>query len=185
MTSLKTAELLLRPWSTDDAEDYLALAGDPEVADLAGCRRPESPDEARHIITETLIPRGCLAIVPDGESRAVGNIALLTSAYTDAFQSMSCREAAFSLARRRWGHGIMTEALCALLDRGFGEMNLDYIVCGVFKDNARCFGLLRRLGFIPCFDAASGYLRSDGVEPAETICVLTAQRYGKLSERDG
>lgn len=180
---IETENLVLRPWRAGDAEDYLALAGDAEVSDLAGCERPKSAAEAREFIESTLIPKGCYAITQRDGGRAIGNIALLETIYSRAFDCLRAREAAFSLARSKWGRHIMSEALFALLERGFCELGLDYVCCGYFLDNERCARLARSLGFIPCFEIDSGFVRSDGERPRERICLLTEGRFRSFIER--
>lgn len=179
MKTLNTERLTLRAWREDDAEDYLALAGDLEVSDFSGCERPDNTEAARAFINGFLIPKECLAITLRGDGRAIGNIALLNTVYSRAFSNLNAREAAFSLLPSKWSRGIMSEALGALLELGFSALGLDYVCCGCFVGNMRCERLLSSFGFVPCFDMQSVFVRSDGSRPVERLYLLTESRFHK------
>jgi ribosomal-protein-alanine N-acetyltransferase len=53
----------------------------------------------------------------------------------------------YELARPFWRHGIMAEALEAILDLGFTEMGLNRIEAVVMPDNIASIKLLEKLGF--------------------------------------
>ncbi len=63
-------------------------------------------------------------------------------------------EIGFMLSRDRWGQGLMSEALGALLDYAFGELELERIEADVDPRNEASLRLLERLGFV-----REGYLR--------------------------
>lgn len=60
----------------------------------------------------------------------------------------------YALARDHWGRGLMLEALCALFDFGFGELNLHRLEADVDPRNEASLRLLERLGF-----TREGFLR--------------------------
>ena len=53
----------------------------------------------------------------------------------------------YELARNYWRQGIMTEALCAILNYGFGEMELNRIESVVMPENTASIIMLEKLGF--------------------------------------
>jgi ribosomal-protein-alanine N-acetyltransferase len=53
----------------------------------------------------------------------------------------------YELARNNWRHGIMTEALSAIIDYGFGEMELNRIEAVVMPENTASIKMLGKLGF--------------------------------------
>ena len=53
----------------------------------------------------------------------------------------------YELARSSWRQGIMTEALEAIIDLGFGVMNLNRIDAVVIPENEASIKLLEKLGF--------------------------------------
>ena len=56
-------------------------------------------------------------------------------------------ELGFALGREHWGNGYMREALAALLDFAFGELQLHRLEADVDPRNAASIHLLERLGF--------------------------------------
>ena len=54
----------------------------------------------------------------------------------------------YELARSSWRQGIMTEALEAIIDLGFGVMNLNRIDAVVIPENEASIKLLEKLGFL-------------------------------------
>ncbi len=56
-------------------------------------------------------------------------------------------EIGYDLARAYWGHGIMREALQAVITYSFTQLDLNRIQAYVLAENARSIGLLRRLHF--------------------------------------
>jgi ribosomal-protein-alanine N-acetyltransferase len=56
-------------------------------------------------------------------------------------------EIGYMLRTRSWGHGYMHEALCALLDYGFTELELNRVEADTDPRNERSTRLLERLGF--------------------------------------
>ena len=179
METLKTPRLILRGWREDDAEDYLALAGDLEVSDYSGCERPANTAAARDFIKQYLIPKECLAITLRDDGCAIGNLALLDTVYSRAFTCLKAREAAFSLLPSKWGRGIMSEALDAILKHSFSAIELDFVCCGCFIDNARCERLLSSFGFLQCFETQSPFVRSDTSRPVERLYILTESAFRK------
>ena len=61
-------------------------------------------------------------------------------------------EIGWRLARRRWGHGYVTEAAQRLLALGFTEKGLDEIVSFAVAGNARSIAVMRRIGMVAAPD---------------------------------
>lgn len=53
----------------------------------------------------------------------------------------------YDLAMRLWGRGLMSEAMTAVLDHGFGPMGLNRVEAWTNEANTESIRLLRRLGF--------------------------------------
>jgi ribosomal-protein-alanine N-acetyltransferase len=53
----------------------------------------------------------------------------------------------YELARSHWRQGIMTEALSAIIDYGFGEMELNRLEAVVMPENTASIKMLEKLGF--------------------------------------
>lgn len=53
----------------------------------------------------------------------------------------------YDLSMRLWGQGLMTEAMTAVLDHGFGAMGLNRVEAWTNAANTESIRMLRRLGF--------------------------------------
>ncbi|MEA3212019.1 MAG: [ribosomal protein S5]-alanine N-acetyltransferase [Chthoniobacter sp.] len=78
----------------------------------------------------------------------------------------------YVLGRAHWGQGYMREALTALIDCAFLEMNLRRLEARVEAPNTASAGLLQRLGF-----TREGVLRERWITDGETV---DAEVYGLL-----
>ena len=82
-------------------------------------------------------------------------------------------EIGYSMRADAWGQGLMHEALCALLDHGFGEMQLNRVEADIDPRNAASARSLDRLGF-----AREGLLRERWIVAGE---VSDTALYGLLA----
>jgi [ribosomal protein S5]-alanine N-acetyltransferase len=107
------------------------------------------------------------AILSKDSGAAIGSCLLFR------FEEGSARaELGYVLGRAHWGHGLMQEALTALLDRAFGVMNLRRVEAEVDARNLASGRLLVRLGF-----TREGLLRQRWVAKGEAKDV---EAYGLL-----
>ena len=56
-------------------------------------------------------------------------------------------ELGYWIGRPYWGHGYATEAACALIKRGFDELELSCIRAAYYDGNDRSSRVLEKLGF--------------------------------------
>lgn len=124
---LTTPRLTLRPMSMRDAADIYAYSRDPEVARhvLWDAHRSlaESKAYLRFILKQYRdgMPSS-YGIVLNATGRLVGTIGFMW--YN---QENNAAEVGYSLSRSLWNNGIMTEALSAVIDMGFRDLNLHRI----------------------------------------------------------
>lgn len=124
---LTTPRLTLRPMTMRDAADIYAYSRDPEVARhvLWDAHQSLSDSKAylRYIIRQYREGApSSYGIVLNATGRLVGTIGFMW--YN---QENKTAEVGYSLARSLWNNGLMTEALAAVLDMGFNELNLHRI----------------------------------------------------------
>ena len=145
--SLATDRLLLRPLRLADAEAVFAFKSDPEVTRHYGQEPHRTLDETRAWIQRREVDfahRTTLfwAFVPKGEDLAVGAGCLWNFDPTH-----HTAEVGYELHRSRWGQGIMTEALSAILECAFADLGLHRVEANPLAGNAASVRLLVRLGF--------------------------------------
>ena len=159
---LQTPRLLLRPLEAPDAPALFAIFSDPRVMRYWNTR-PWTAIEQAHVV----IARDRVAM-PAGEHLRLGiergeDKALIGTCQLYGFNAQ-CRRAelGYSLAYSAWGQGYMNEALTALLDYSFTELNLHRVEADVDPRNEASARCLERLGFV-----REGYLRERWIVAGE------------------
>lgn len=169
---LETDRLIVRAWTSDDAEDAFVIYGDPDVAEFLTGVVEESVDTQRALLkkivaSNTLIGRGLgsfatqdratgrvigcamLKPIPRTEDRpawAAFRDALGTGGDPPSVPPFHEIEVGWHLAKSAWGKGLATEAARRMLDYGFGELGLDEVCAVVYKDNRRSLKVAEGLG---------------------------------------
>jgi RimJ/RimL family protein N-acetyltransferase len=174
---LVTPRLVLRPFVESDAEALFAIFSDPAVMRYMNSGAWASIEPAHEMIARDL------RALPAGEFVRLG----LTRKDTGALIGMcnlfqfnwQCRrcEIGYCLGRAHWGHGYMHEALTALIDYGFRELDLNRIEADVDPRNVGSVKSLERLGFV-----REGLLRERWIVEGE---VSDSGMYGLLREEWG
>ncbi len=155
---LATPRLLLRQFRDSDLEAFLAYRNDPEVARYQGWNVPYACESALEFIAEMKAKQPApgewlqLALELRSSPLSLGERVEGEGLIGDvAFHLMKSdpRQAylGYSLARAHWGQGYASEAVHALLDYLFGELNLHRVVAECDVENTASQKLLERLGF--------------------------------------
>lgn len=144
---LRTDRLLLRPVRGTDAPALFAMFSDPAVMRYWSSTPWTSIEKAHEFIARDsrALPAGeylCLGIESHADGQLVGTCTLFHFVE-------QCRraEVGYALAHAAWGCGYMQEAMRALLDYGFSELNLNRVEADVDPRNEGSARLLERLGF--------------------------------------
>jgi len=146
--TLATPRLLLRPLVAADAPTLFTAFSDPETTRYWSTAPWPSVADA-----QTLIAKDRLAL-PAGEYLRLGLELRATGALIgmcNLFQWVRpCRRAelGYGMQRAHWGHGLMHEALTALLRFGFEQLDLNRVEADVDPRNVGSVRSLERLGFI-------------------------------------
>lgn len=145
---LCTERLTIRPFLAEDLDDFHAYAKVDGVGQPGGWLPHRDLDESRQILDRFLERRRALALVEGG--RVIGSIALkeIPDGFTE-FADLSGCELGFTLAKDRWGQGLMTEAVQAVIRRLFDEEKIDVLLCGRFDSNRRSARVQEKCGFVP------------------------------------
>ena len=144
---LRTARLELRPYGPDDVDALFALKSDPVVMRYGSHAPWSERQQALERIERDRSEMAAgnyvsLAIFGPGEPASIGQCALFEL-------DEQCRraEVGYSLAPSAWGRGYANEAVSALLDWGFAELNLNRVEADVDPRNTPSVRALERLGF--------------------------------------
>jgi RimJ/RimL family protein N-acetyltransferase len=144
---LTTQRMRLRPLRDTDAPALFAIFSDPAVMRYWSTPPWASIDQAHRMIA------GDLQAMASGEHLRLGlerlhDGMLLGMCTLFAFSASSRRaEVGYALAASEWGHAYMDEALRALLDHGFTQLQLNRIEADIDPRNEASARSLQRLGF--------------------------------------
>lgn len=169
---LRTERLLLRPLCGSDAQALFAIFSDPKVTRYTSGGAWQSPDQA-----DKLIARYSKSLAGN-EALGLGIVNLHTNAVigTCSFFHLDqqCRRAeiGYILSSADWGKGYMHEALTALINFGFDELNLHRIEADIDPRNAGSVSSVERLGFVK-----EGHLRERWIVDGE---ISDSSIYGLL-----
>jgi len=145
--TLESERLVLREIVPADAEDIYRIFSDQETMEYWSCRPFTSLDQASALIDQMAqqVQDGSgihWAITMRGEGRLIGKCG-----FNEWRKAHRRGDISYIVAREQWGKGVVSEALCAVLDYGFDQMNLHSIEAGVTPGNDASTKMLERLGF--------------------------------------
>ncbi|HEV7682023.1 MAG TPA: GNAT family protein [Pyrinomonadaceae bacterium] len=154
LPTITTDRLSLRWIRMEDVDDFYAVYSNPQVmrywstpplADKEAARKLIE-DIQRDVEHQRIIKWG-IALRPD--DKFIGSVTLFNLDYTHRRA-----EIGYAQGRAYWGYGYMKEALTAVINYGFTELNLHRIEADVDPRNDASIRSLERLGF-----QREGYLR--------------------------
>jgi ribosomal-protein-alanine N-acetyltransferase len=161
-SEIQTERLLLRPFRLDDVDDVLAYARDPEWSRyLRLLPSPYEREDAERFVAGRLLldptTHPAWAIALDG--RVIGGVNLRF-----AFEHRSV-EIGYSVARARWGRGVGTEAVRAVVDAAFAtHHDLNRLWARADIRNVGSQRVMEKVGM-----TREGVLRENRVERGEAI----------------
>ena len=145
--TLKTDRLTLRPWMESDLADFYAYARVDGVGQMAGWVPHNSIEESRNILNSFI--RGKKTFALEYAGKVIGSLGI--EEYNEAnypeFAASRGREIGYVLSRDYWGHGLMPEAVKAVIDWLFQEQDLDFILVGHFDWNRQSARVIEKCGF--------------------------------------
>ncbi|GGC96353.1 GNAT family N-acetyltransferase [Undibacterium terreum] len=146
-TIIETERLLLRPFTTDDAEAYFPLCVIPEVIRYVGNKPMASVEEVRASLLEGPVTDykkygfGRFAVVWKESGQLIGFSGLK---YMPPFAEV---ELGYRLLPEFWGKGLAQEAGKASIKFGKESLNLTKLIALVHPENEGSANVARKLGF--------------------------------------
>jgi ribosomal-protein-alanine N-acetyltransferase len=171
---IKTSRLELRPLAQGDESRLFEIHSDPEFMRYWSSPPWTSLDQATALIQrdQAELAAGIqlrLGVRLAKEALLIGTCCLFK------FHTQCRRaEVGYGIARASWRNGYMAEALSALIDFGFAELNLNRIEADIDPRNVASAKILEKLGFL-----REGYLRQRWIVDGE---VSDSALYGLLAE---
>lgn len=147
IVKLSTERLSLRPLNEADVQSLFIIFSDAKVMRYMNTGPWPSSDKAHEMIAKDAVelPAGMhlrLGLETKIDSKLIGHCSLFK-------WDTGCRraEVGYGMASGAWGKGYMHEALTALLNFGFDEMQLNRVEADIDPRNAASAKSLERLGF--------------------------------------
>ncbi len=149
---IKTNRLILRPFKLEDLDDFFEYASVDGVGERAGWTHHKTKDETLSILKMFIEQDKTFAICLKENNKVIGSLGIeeygMEKALSEFFDFKG-REIGYVLSKRYWGHGLMPEAVKAIIDYLFNEINLDFIICGYYIFNIQSKKVQKKCGFKP------------------------------------
>jgi RimJ/RimL family protein N-acetyltransferase len=181
---LRTTRLTLRPVEPADADALLTIFSDPEVMRYWSSPPWTTRGQAEAMVADeqagTAAGRSLrlgvvrVGVAPDSSDPLVGEDLIGTVSLFALDRGSRRAEIGYALASSAWGHGYAVEAVAAVVDHAFGELDLNRLEADLDPRNERSARLLERLGF-----RREGLLRDRWIVAGE---VSDSAMYGLLRQ---
>jgi ribosomal-protein-alanine N-acetyltransferase len=152
---IETVRLLLRPVNQNDLTDIHEIVSDPDVAASTGFDASKNLDMSVKRMLEYMDDNETLAVVLKQTGKMIGTVSLQKRNWTmyPIDPNLKGREFGFDLNRNYWGRGLMPEAVMAVRDYCFTELNYDFLTAGHFLGNIQSARAIEKCGFEFLFEA--------------------------------
>jgi RimJ/RimL family protein N-acetyltransferase len=143
---IHSEDIILRPWSLNDASQIVPIANNRNIADNLrdGFPYPYSIDNARswlNMVIPDNDPTRFFAITAD--ERIIGSIGLVSK--SDIYRKNM--EMGYFLGEEFWGKGIATIAIKAITSYAFSDFDIIRVYAEPFSDNQGSRRALEKAGF--------------------------------------
>lgn len=150
--TIETDRLILRPFCESDLDDLYEYASVPGVGEMAGWKHHESKAKSKEILQMFINEDKVFAIVFKEDNKVIGSLGVEKYGLEDKlteFDGYRGREIGYVLSKAYWGRGIMPEAVKAVIDYLFKNLDLDFLTCGYYDFNNQSKIVQEKCGFKP------------------------------------
>jgi RimJ/RimL family protein N-acetyltransferase len=165
-TRLETARLVIRTFRSGDADAWIAMFNDPEVARFL----PPGPAPTLETFETALGSRHAMereigyavwAIEAKATGEFLGQCGLRPAATMDPSAGSEI-DLAYHLARPAWGKGYATEAVIAVLAHGLGPVGLDRVMAVTMPENVGSWRVMEKAGMR--YEGSAAYYGLEGLK---------------------
>ena len=150
--TLETERLLLRPFLESDLDDFYEYTSVPGVGEMAGWEHHASKEKSKEILDMFINEDKTFAICLKENGKVIGSLGIekygLEEKLTE-FDTYRGREIGYVLSKDYWGRGLMPEAVKAVIDYLFEDLNFDFLLCGYYNFNVQSKKVQEKCGFKP------------------------------------
>ena len=145
--TLRTERLLLRPIRESDADALFAIFSDARVSRYLSHPAWTDISSAHALVERTMTAVNTDKYVYFGIERAVDGKLIGECSLFNLMPQSRRAEVGYTLAHEAWGKGYINEALVALLEFGFTQLDLNRVEADIDPRNVASARTLDRLGF--------------------------------------
>ena len=149
---IETERLILRAFKQSDLDDFYEYASIIGVGEMAGWKHHETKEETQEILDLFILEDKTFAIVLKENNKVIGSLGVkkygMEEKLSEFFEYQG-REIGYVLSKDYWGKGIMPEALNAIIEYLFNELDLDFLTCGYLEFNNQSKRVQEKCGFKP------------------------------------
>ena len=172
---LETKRLILRPWAEEDAPALYRYARDPRVGPSAGWPVHTSVENSREIIQGVLSEPETYAVVLRETGEPVGSVGLLLPPRGNGPLEAGEAEIGYWIGVPYWGQGLIPEAVEALLERCFTQLNCRRVWCSHFDGNEKSRRVMEKCGFVYHHSVTAAPNPVSGVTVTHFTCLTRGQ----------
>ena len=128
--TIETQRLLLRPFKPSDTDDLYEYASVDGVGEMAGWHHHESIDKTKEILNMFISEDKVFAVVLKESNKVIGSLGIEAYGMEEElteFNGYRGREIGYVLSKDYWGQGLMPEAVKAIIDYLFLELDFDFL----------------------------------------------------------
>jgi [ribosomal protein S5]-alanine N-acetyltransferase len=177
---LETERLYIRRFEEKDLPDFYAYASDAMVGPSAGWKPHESMEESEGILKEFIKSADIFAMEHKKEGKIIGSLGLHEDRKRD-FKGV--RMLGYAMGKDYWGQGLMTEAVNALLEYAFIELDMKIISAYHYPFNQRSKRVLLKAGFTLEGTLKMASTLYDGQVVDDVCYALTREEFKKSGKR--
>ena len=145
---IETDRLILRAWRESDLADFYEYASVVGVGQRCGWLPHKSLEESEAILGIFMKEKKTFALELKESGKVIGSIGLEErDDDLDIPDELLGREIGYVLNKDYWGRGLMPEAVKAVIDYCFRELNFDWLTCGHFVWNDQSRRVVEKCGF--------------------------------------
>lgn len=144
---LTTERLILRPWRESDLKDFYEYASVDGVGQMAGWSPHKDIEESRQILSRFIEGKHIFALEYQGKIIGSLGVEKYKEENYPQLAALQGREIGYVLSKAHWGQGLMPEAVKAVIEWLFREVQLDFIICGHFDWNSQSRRVIEKCGF--------------------------------------
>ncbi|MBN2300127.1 MAG: GNAT family N-acetyltransferase [Acholeplasmataceae bacterium] len=147
MKTLVTKRLILRELKFTDLIGLFTYARKPNIGPSAGWKPHDTIEETAAILRMLINEGEVWAVTLKEKDEIIGTIGLHVRNFENALANQ--KEIGYVLDDTYWGRGLMPEAVSAVLDYAFREVELDRVLCGHVINNFQSKRVIEKTGFHP------------------------------------